>query len=105
MDDAPERAIAIARRMVGGELGVIEGCRTLSSMRWELEAEMADQFLPFVAIDSETDDLPIGAVRDLWDLDALARKDQQFRRYEQIYRTQAIEACLVLIKHLGQTHR
>ena len=105
VDDALERAIAIARRMIGGELGVIEGCRTLSSMRWEFEAEIADQSFPFVAIASETDDLPIGKVRDLWEIDALARKDLQILRCEQLYRTQALEACLVLIKHLGQTHR
>jgi hypothetical protein len=59
-------AIAVARQIVAGELGVIEGRRELSSMRWEFGAEMTELFLPFVAIDNETDDLPIGAVRELW---------------------------------------
>ncbi len=71
VDDVPERAIAIARRVLAGELGVIEGCRALSSMRWEFGADMTHQFSPFVAIDSETDDLPVGDVRDLWEVGAL----------------------------------
>jgi hypothetical protein len=100
VDDAPERAIAMAKRVLAGELGVIEGCRALSSMRWEFGATMTDEFSPFVAIDSETDDLPVGAVRDLWSVDALATKDLEIDRCEQLYRTQALEACSVLVERL-----
>lgn len=101
VDDAPERAIAVARRILAGETGLIEGCRALSSMRWEFGADVRDRFTPFVAIDSETDDLPIGAVRDLWQPDALARKDLEISRCEQLYGTQVAEACMVLIESLG----
>jgi hypothetical protein len=101
VDDAPERAIALARRILAGEIGLIEGCRALSSMRWELGDDVRDRFIPFVAIDSETDDLPIGAVRDLWQPDALARKDLEISRCEQLYRTQVAEACMALIESLG----
>jgi hypothetical protein len=100
VDDAPERAIAIARGVLAGELGVIESCRTLSSARWEFGSDMKDQFSAFVAIDSETDDLPVGAVRDLWNSDALALKDLEISRYEQLYRTQVLEACSALIERL-----
>lgn len=103
-DDAPERAIAIARRVLAGELGVIEGCRALSSMRWEFGADMTHQFSPFVAIDSETDDLPVGAVRDLWEVGALARKDIEIGRCEKLYRTQALEACSALVERLGSSN-
>jgi hypothetical protein len=101
VDDAPERAIAVARRILAGEIGLIEGCRALSSMRWELWDDVRDRFIPFVAIDSETDDLPIGAVRDLWQPDALARKDLEISRCEQLYRKQVAEACMALIESLG----
>lgn len=100
VDDAPEHAIAIARSILAGETGVIEGSRALSSMRWKFGTDMPDQFSPFVAIDSETDDLPIGAVRDLWDLNALARKDLEISRCERFYETQAFEACKALIERL-----
>jgi hypothetical protein len=65
---------------------------------------MADQFSPFVAIDSETGDLPIGTVRDFWEVNALARKDLEISRCEQLYRTQAFEACRVLIERLRSNH-
>lgn len=104
VDDAPERAIALARRVLRGELRVIEGCRALSSMRWEFGADMTDQFSPFVAIDSETDHLPVGAVRNLWAVEALARKDLEIDRCEELYRTQALEACSVLIECLTSNH-
>jgi hypothetical protein len=104
VDDAPERAIAIARRILAGELGVIEGCRALSSMRWEFGADMTDQFSTFVAIDSETADLPLGPVRDLWEVGALVRKDLEIHRCEQLYRIQALEACRVLVEDLLSNH-
>src|SRR6185437_7564690 len=65
VDDAPERAIAIARRVLAGEIGVIEGSRALSLMRREFGTDLKEQFSPFIAIDSETGDLPVGAARDL----------------------------------------
>jgi hypothetical protein len=86
---------------LAGEIGLIEGCRALSSMRWELWDDVRDRFIPFVAIDSETDDLPIGAVRDLWEPNALALKDLEINRCEQLYRTQVGEACTALIESLG----
>lgn len=101
VDDAPERAIAVARRILAGEIGLIEGCRALSSMRWEFGADVRDRFCPFVAIDSETDDLPIGAVHDLWQPNALALKDLEISRCEQLYRAQSVEACRMLIESLG----
>jgi hypothetical protein len=100
VDDAPERAIAVARRILAGQIGLIEGCRALSSMCWEIEADVRVRFSPFIAIDSETDDLPIGAVRDLWQPSVLALKDLEISRCEQLYRAQAVEACRALIESL-----
>jgi hypothetical protein len=103
-DDASKRAIEVARRVLTGELGVIEGSRALSAMRWEFGHDVTDHFSPFVAIASETDDLPVGAVRSLWDLAALVRKDLEIERSEQFYRPQALEACRVLIERLTTNH-
>jgi hypothetical protein len=100
VDDAPQRAIALARKVLAGELGVIEGCRALSSMRWECGASLAERFSPFVVAESETDDLPVGAVRNLWDAEALTRKDPEIGRCEQLYRAQTLEACKNLIGRL-----
>jgi hypothetical protein len=105
VDSAPERAIAGARRVLAGELGLIEGCRALSSMSREFETDMDDLFSPFVAIDSKARGLPVGAVRDLWEAEALARMDIEITRCEELYRAQALEACSRLIEHLQSNER
>ena len=102
VDRPTSRAIELARELIAGELGIIEGCRELSSLRHAFGDPFAEDFLPFVAIDSETDDLPIGPVRREWNAEALARKDIEIARCEAIYKSQAIEACKRLITRLSE---
>jgi hypothetical protein len=66
---------------------------------------MQDVFIPFVGIDSETDHLPVGAVRAEWDAEALATKDVEIRQCEDHYRPYALEACRRLIDRLRSTPR
>lgn len=47
----------------------------------------------FVAVASETDDLPLGAVRQYWAPDALARKDQELASYETRIRDHVPDSC------------
>lgn len=100
VDDAPERALAFAHKLIAGEMSVIEASRALSSLRWEFDAPENYLFLPFVGIDSETDELPIGSVRREWARDSLALKDVEIARCEQAYRPRAVEACRKLIEYL-----
>jgi len=99
-DRAVARALEAAGKLIGGELGVIEACRTLSSLRHDFGAGFEDHFMTFVGIDSETDDLPVGPVRREWAPAALALKDVEIERCEQLYRPRAIEACQRLIGRL-----
>jgi hypothetical protein len=99
-DDACDRAIALARKLIADEIGVIEASRSLSSMRYEFDAPLRDLFLPFVGIDSESDGLPTGPVRREWEPGALARKDVEIARYEQAVRQCALEASRKLIEQL-----
>ena len=55
-----------ARQLIAGQLGVIAASRLLSHFRHEAEPEVAEVLLTFVGIDSETDALPIGAIRCNW---------------------------------------
>lgn len=45
------------------------------------------------AIASETDDLPLGTVRDLWDPKALVEKDREIARCEELWRKQFQLTC------------
>jgi hypothetical protein len=61
-----------------------------------------EDFLAFVAIDSETDHLPVAAhVRPLWDAEALRGKDQDIARAEAWARSVGLEACRNLVSRFG----
>lgn len=89
-----QRVIETASAILRGELGVIEGSRILCSLR--LRASSIDHdpdFLPFVAIDSETDHLPLGDVRQHWAPAALASLDQELQAAEAFHRDRAFAGC------------
>jgi len=102
VDRPATRAIDVARGLISGRVGVIEGCRELSSLKYAFGDSFTQDFRPFVAIDRETDHLPIGAVRREWNPDALARKDIEIARCEELYRPQVIEDCERLIRRLRE---
>jgi hypothetical protein len=100
VDLPTSRAIDVARRLISGKVGVIEGCRELSSLKYAFGDSFTQDFRPFVAIDSETDHLPVGTVRREWNPNALARKDNEIAKCEELYRPQVIEDCERPIKRL-----
>jgi hypothetical protein len=93
------RVAEIADQMLGGKLGVIEGARLLSGLRHAVEvADNDPDFVVFVAIDSETDHLPVGGQRQLWNAEALKRKDSEIARAEAEAKEDSIEACRNLVR-------
>ena len=96
------RLAALASALLSGEAGVIETARKLSEF-----VELEDEFWPairvFVSIDSETDALPIGEVRQYWNADALAGKDVEIALAERQWREAAVDASKELLKLL-QAH-
>lgn len=97
----PESQIlSLAKQFLGGQLGVIAASRKLSPLRHEVKAELAEVLLVFTGIDSETDTLPIGDVRQHWSPEALERKDREITEAENVYREPAIEAATRLLKLL-----
>ena len=98
--DTKEQKVAqIARDILDGRIGIIEGAREIRRFcGGHVGFDERDPDLStFVAIDSETDDLPIGAVRQYWARDARAQKDAEIARCETIYREPAFRAALHLI--------
>jgi hypothetical protein len=93
--------VRFARALLKGEIGVIEGSRELRSLQFEVSDDDFDpDFMLFVAIDSETDHLPVGSVRANWTTEALKGKDLEIKKAEGFYRNQIaeiVEACKKLI--------
>jgi hypothetical protein len=92
------KIVAIAKNIISGELGVIAGARQLGGLGHYVEAGRDPDFTFFIAIDSETDDLPIGEVRKLWNPEALRTKDAELIAYESSVREKAFEICRRLIQ-------
>jgi hypothetical protein len=60
-----------------------------------------EDFLVFVAIDSETDGLPIGPVRDRWLAAALAEKEDAIERARDWAREFGLESFSRIVSGLG----
>ena len=88
-------ALNAAAAVVDGRLGIIEGCRRLSSLAHDLVLDwrVDKDFVVFGAVSSETDNLPVGTARQYWSPAALAREDGNIERAEAMYRDAVISAC------------
>jgi hypothetical protein len=97
-----QKVACIAQGILDGRIGVIEASRELSRLRFEVGGDQWDpDFITFVGIDSETDDLPVGEVRQHWAADALAAKDAEIARCEAIYRDSARETASRLVSRFA----
>lgn len=92
----------LARDMLSGKLSYIEGARSIWRLASSARLDNNDPDLrTFVAIDSDTDELPTGAVRELWDAQALRKMQPDFDRAEKWAQEVGREACESLARRFG----
>jgi hypothetical protein len=84
---------ARALDLIEGRLSVIESARVLSKLAYWAQLNDDSDLTTFVAIDSETDTLPVGEVRKHWAQHALEREDIEIEKAENLYRASAIESA------------
>jgi len=84
---------ARALDLIEGRLSVIESARALSKLTFWSGLKDDPDLTNFVAIDSETDTLPVGEVRKYWARHALELEDVEIAKAEELYRTTAIESA------------
>jgi len=101
MDSSEGKVIRVCRAVLNNEMGVIEASRILSMRPFSQGFENDLEVIPFVAIDSSTDHLPIGEVRKLWNPEVLVQKDNEIAKCEDFYRVQAREARESLMKKVS----
>lgn len=90
--------VRVARAILNGTIGIIEGSRTLHGLGHEECADDLDpDFSIFVVIDSDTDHLPVGDVRKMWLEDALVEKDEEIRKIIDFYKEDVLRACSNII--------
>jgi hypothetical protein len=94
--------VKVAQAILDGTMDLIEGSRILHGLGHDIFADDHDpDFLIFVVIDSDTDHLPIGDVRQLWIENALLEKDEEIRKIRAFYRDDVVQACSRLILRFG----
>lgn len=98
--DSQQKVVNTARAILDCEVGVIEGARQLSTLAPELvpDWKVDPDFLVLAALDSETDDLPVGAQRKLWDKKALAERDPVISQIEADARKNVEAACRNILR-------
>lgn len=93
---------AAARAMLDGQLSFIEGGRRIAGLRLYADLPELDQdAMAFALIDSETDTLPFGETRLLWNPDALAKLQPEIERSERWAREVGEEPCRRLVERFG----
>lgn len=90
---AKEEIIKIANEIINDQKNLIERCRLITKLIYKAGMEDDRIFDPIIAIESETDDIPLGDVRKLWDKDALKEKDKEIKEYETRNEQLIIDTC------------
>jgi hypothetical protein len=100
--DARQQIVQAARDMLSGSLSFIEGGRLITRLSWSADLpEFDPDIVPFRAIDSETDALPMRDVRQYWAPEALAKLQPEIERAEEWARDTGRPSCQKLIDRFG----
>ena len=95
--------LAIAKQFLEEKLGLVQTSRELLQFRDGVEPEIGTLLDVFVGIDSETDALPIGTERVLWNVQALEVEDRKIAAAEVQWRGRANAAARQLVKLIETT--
>lgn len=102
LESLRSQVVQTAQAMLAGEISYILGARKLDSLRHEISGMDGDpDFMVFVAVASETDDLPVGAVREHWDTLALAELQPEIEAAEAWAKSNAELLCVKLVSRFS----
>jgi hypothetical protein len=90
---AEKQLVDVANALPNGEIDLLEGIRRITKLRWQTDDPESEEFLSFVAIDSETDHWPTGRVRLEYNPARLAEIDEEIARYMAASRDDITSAC------------
>ncbi len=101
MQRVKDRLLVCLNDFLGRRLSVIEASRRI----WRLGNELSDEdplFQIFLGIDSETDRLPVGNERSLWNPEALIERDKEIHEMEINFESEARIAAEALRSKFGR---
>jgi len=99
-DSARRTALEIACGMRDGRIQLIDGCRSLVQLRADADIPPSKALDVVVAVESETDDYPVGSGRSGYAPELLARLDAEVSKYLSDMRPVLMEACREIIREI-----
>ena len=92
-------AVKLARAMLSGELGLLEGSIRLASLAYAIDPDWTKDpdFAVISSIADDIDHLPFGSARENWNEASLARADADIERITQLVRDEVMVACQNII--------
>ena len=102
---AKQQAKHIALRTLFNGYDIFLACRDLVSLRSRLTSVPMSIMDTFVAIESETEDLPLGSERRLWASEALIVKDAEAAEYRELVRNVVFSALRALLHYLDDEQK
>jgi hypothetical protein len=97
------QVVDVCKAILNDEMQILLGVRKLCRLHCELFKQIDDDFVLFIAIDSETDELPIGDERQYWNEKVLIEKDREIAEYETRVKPEVFDACRTLIERFSLT--
>ncbi|MBD2705788.1 hypothetical protein IC229_34635 [Spirosoma sp. BT702] len=95
-----EEVISVAKSILDGQIGVISGSRALTGLSHKFDETKRDDFILFIGIDSDSDNLAIGPEREYWSKEQLAKQDIEIEIVEAYYREDVYNTCTDLIRQI-----
>jgi len=103
MGDRDRRqALQIAKNLLESRINAIEAVRALVPfLRVDPTLAMPEDRKALIGIGSETDDLPVGRVREEWHPDRLQESDKEIERCEKLYGERIRSVCERIVQSHG----
>jgi hypothetical protein len=97
-----DRVGVVAQGMLDGSMHYLEGSIELSSLMNEVDVPEDDEdFRAFVGVSSEIDHLPIGASRQHWSEEALARHESEIQESIEWAKEFSLSQCKSLAERFS----
>lgn len=96
--DTNKKVVSVATAMLHGDISLIEGCRKISGLRYNVSNPDHEVFLTIRGVDSETDHFPIGDLRKQYAPEYLQRLDKEMEDYIARVRDNIIASCHEIIR-------
>jgi hypothetical protein len=94
------KIISVAQSMITGDVSLIEGARELCDLCHHIGASEDKLFYPVIGFESQTDDYPLGQVRQLYSQDLLNKMDKEIAVYLTQAKPGLKQACNQIIAAL-----